>query len=607
LAPHKKDIIRLDQADTLGGVLAERVRRCPEAIAYLNYDRANGVWEETTWRAFAAEAGRWQEALRREGLEPGDRVALMMGNRREWALFDLAAQGLGLVTVPLFPNDRAENIGYLLKDSGTKLLVVEGEAQWRALEPIAQTLSHLQRILTLQPGATGLHQEARDLEPLPVALWLPQEAPTYAALPIDSDALATIVYTSGTTGRPKGVMLSHRNLLWDIGAMLECVEISRDDRFLSFLPLSHTLERTCGFYLPLVVGASVAFARSIPELPADLLDRRPTVLVSVPRIFERVYARIEDKLATESATLRALFRLTLSIGKLRFAQEQGRAGWDWRLLLWPLLDRLVARKVRERFGGHLRIAVSGGAPLSPTIAGTFLGLGVPILQGYGLTEASPVVSANTPQDNLPASIGRPLPGVEVRIGTSDELLVRAPSVMLGYWGLPAATAEAIDGEGWLHTGDQARLQDGRLFLTGRIKEVIVLSTGEKVAPADLETAIALDGLFSQVMVIGEGRPFLAALVTLDPEHYARLSAMHADLSGELARDRAGACLQRILLGRLAQCLHSFPGHAKIHRVRVIDLPWSIESGMMTATMKLRRARILETYAAELEALYQDHK
>ena len=607
MTAHTKDIIRLDQAAALGTVFVERVRRSPEQVAYLQYDREAQAWQRATWKQVATEAARWQEALRRERLRPGERIALMMSNRQEWALFDLAAQGLGLVTVPLYTNDRAENTRHVLEDSRAKLLLLETDDQWRALEPISESLASLQRILTLHPVAHNLHWDDRELRPVPVALWLPKQAPEYEARPVAPDELATIVYTSGTTGAPKGVMLSHRNILWNIDAVLQCIDVFQDDLFLSFLPLSHTLERTAGYYAPLVAGASVAFARSIPELAEDLQTLRPTVLISVPRIFERVYARIQDKLAADPPPVRALFRLARTVGLRRFAHEQGRAGWGVRLLLWPLLDRLVGQKVRARLGGRLRVAVSGGAPLSPEISELFLGLGVTLIQGYGLTETSPVISANTPQDNIPASVGRPLPGIEVRIAEADEVLVRCPSVMLGYWNLPEATAEAIDPEGWLHTGDQARIEDGHIFLTGRIKEIIVLANGEKVPPSDMEMAIAMDGLINQVMIVGEGRPFLTALVTLEPEAYARLASVEEGLTGDLAHDRYSNRLQEILLARIAERLRGFPGYAKILRLAVLDRPWSIDSGMMTPTMKIKRARVMDACRREIDALYEDHR
>jgi long-chain acyl-CoA synthetase len=253
------------------------------------------------------------------------------------------------------------------------------------------------------------------------------------------------------------------------------------------------------------------------------------------------------------------------------------------------------------------VAVSGGAPLAAEIAETFLSLGVTVIQGYGLTETSPVVSANTPDDNLPTSVGRPLPGVEVRIGAAEELLVRCPSVMLGYWNQPKATAEAIDAEGWLHTGDQARIEDRRIFLTGRIKEIIVLANGEKAPPSDMETAIAMDSLINQVVIVGEGKPFLAALVTLDPDAYAKLAGMEHDLSGDLGRDRDQSRLEEILLHRIAERLLGFPGYAAIRRLAVVEKPWNIENGMMTPTMKLKRERILEAHREDIDRLYRDHR
>lgn len=595
------DILPLEQTPTLGALFRERVRRSGDKVACVQFGAHNGRWESRTWSELGEEVARWQAAFQREGIRPGERVAVMLRNCREWMVFDQAALGLGLVTVPLYTNDRAENIGYILQDAGVRLLLIENEQQWRDLTKIQDQLAGLRRILTVQRfRPSGLQDRLTWVED-----WLRGATGELQAWGDDTNALATIMYTSGTTGRSKGVMLSHRNILWNAQAALRLIPIYPVDRFLSFLPLSHTLERTVGYYLPIMAGASIAYARSIAQLAEDLVEIRPSVLISVPRIFERFYAKIQAKLAEDSTIARKLFQLAVQVGWRRFLHSQKRSGWSPGLLLWPLLARLVAGKIQDKLGGRLRVAVSGGAPLSPDIARVFLGLGVPIVQGYGLTETSPIVSGNPIDNNIPSSIGVALPGVEVRIAEHDELLTRSPSVMIGYWNSPEATREAIDAEGWLHTGDQARREGDHLFITGRLKEIIVLANGEKVPPADMEMAIALDDLFEQVMVIGEGKPYLAALVVLNGDKYRGL-AEQLSLDPNDSETLHGKTLEQALVERIGQQLHSFPGYAQLYRVAVLDHPWSVENGMLTPTLKLRRSKILEAHQAETRSLYAGH-
>ncbi len=604
--PHT-DTILLDQAGSLAGAFRERVRRTPDRVAYIQYDPVGGDWQAYSWADTATEVSRWQRALAGEGLKRGDRVAVMLRNCREWVIFDQAALGLGLVVVPVYTNDRPENVGYILQDAGVRLLLIADEPQWQSLREIEDQLAGLTRIVSLEP----VTQVPLGPPMSSLAEWLPPAEELDHPPPLGTDEsgldeLATIVYTSGTTGRSKGVMLSHRNILSNAEACLRLIDVFPDDRMLSFLPLSHMLERTLGYYLPIMAGSQVAFARSIPELAEDLQAMRPTILISVPRIFERIHHGIQEKLAQASPLSRRLFDATVATGWRRFQHRQGRDGWSPALLGWPLLRGLVARKIQQRLGGHLRFAVSGGAALAPEIGRTFIGLGVNIQQGYGLTETSPVISANPMDDNKPDSVGVAVPGVEVRIGDNDELLTRSPSVMLGYWDNPAATAETIDADGWLHTGDQARIEeDGHIYLTGRIKEIIVLANGEKVPPADMEMAIAADELIDQVLVLGEGRPYLTALVVPEREalHDLLLRLGH-DISAPSALDDDG--VKEVFLERIRLHLHAFPGYARIHGIALLAEPWSVEEGLMTPTLKLRRARILERFADRIEALYQGH-
>ncbi|MET0089131.1 MAG: long-chain fatty acid--CoA ligase [Candidatus Thiodiazotropha sp.] len=590
----KTDYIGLSVADTLPGVFQERVRRSPDKTAYVQYDTDLERWIESSWREMAQQVARWQEALRHEQLKPGDRVAILMKNCREWVTFDMAAQGLGLVVVPLYTNDRAENIGYILQDAGVRLLLLDNAEQWQNLQQIRNQLAGLNRIVTLE------RVKPLGLQPrlVPLTDWLPDHYDAEMQVcEVPSESLATIVYTSGTTGRSKGVMLSHRNILWDMESGLKIIDIYPTDRFLSFLPLSHTLERTVGYYLAMIAGATTSYARSIPQLAEDLQIVKPTILISVPRIFERVYAKIQEKLASDSAITRGLFSRAVKIGWAHFERQQGRGQWSASQLLWPLLDQLVGQKIRDKLGGRLRIAVSGGAPLAADIAQTFIGLGVPILQGYGLTETSPIISANTHENNIPSSVGVPFPGIEIKIGDQDELLCRAPSVMLGYWNNREATAEAIDAEGWFHTGDKIKIEHGHIFITGRLKDIIVLANGEKVPPADMEMCITMDSLFEQVLVVGEGKPYLSALVSLNKDHEdaGTFDPSHLDKSSEQA-----------LLNRINAQLDNFPGYAKIVRVSLAAQPWSVENGLVTPTLKLRRNRILEQHQQDLNNLYLGH-
>ncbi|VAX06975.1 Long-chain-fatty-acid--CoA ligase [hydrothermal vent metagenome] len=595
------DTIPISQAPTLAAAFRARVKRSHDQIGYIQFDVDAERWLETTWGEMGQQVARWQAALQQESLNPGDRVALMIRNCKEWVIFEQAALGLGLVVIPLYSNDRPENIGYILQHAGVRLLLIEDNDQWQELAEIHDQLAEQLRVISLSQVQCNAQQ------PLPIIAvdWLPQKFGEIQALECQPDELTTIVYTSGTTGRSKGVMLSHHNIMWNVHAALQVCAIYPDDRFLSFLPLSHTFERTAGYYLPMVAGASVAYARSIPQLGEDLLEIRPTLLISVPRIFERVYAKIMTQVEQGSAITRMLFNTAVSIGWQHFEYQQQRAPWSPALLLWPLLERLVASKVQAKLGGRLRFAVSGGAALSPDVARLFISLGIPVQQGYGLTETSPIITYNTLQDNIPASIGTPLPGVEIRIGDNDELHTRSPSVMLGYWDNEKATKEIIDPDGWLHTGDKARIENGHVYITGRLKEIIVLATGEKIPPADMETAITLDNLFAQAIVLGEGKPFLTALVVLEEEQYRPL-ATNLGLDPDNEESLRNEKLHEVLVARVGTQLRSFPGYAQIHKIGVASEPWTVENGLITPTLKIRRLEILEQHASLAAALYVGH-
>lgn len=596
------DLIELQTVNSLPDLFRERIRHTPKAVAYRYHDPDSKAWAEITWKEMAARVGRWQVAMQAEGLAPGDRVALMLANGIDWVCFDQAALGLGLVVVPVFANDRPDNVAYILRETGARLLLVGFNEQ---SDELCRTLEAIEGLRIVVRG--GERNAGGNGPRIALEDWVP-EADSDEGLQtcvLAPDDLATIVFTSGTVGRPKGVMLSHRNILWNAWASFHANTVYANDLFLSFLPLSHMLERTTGYYLPMMAGAGVAFARSVTQLAEDLPVVRPTVLISVPRIYERVNAKLSTQLADRPAIARMLFNTAVATGWARFEHAQGRGSWRPSFLLWPLLERLVAKKVLDRLGGRIRIAVCGGAPLSHDVARVFIGLGLPVVQGYGMTELSPVVSGNCIRDNEPASVGRPLRDVEVRLGDQDELQVRSPGMMSGYLNNSEATAETIDSDGWLHTGDRAALRDGRVYITGRLKDIIVMSNGEKLPPDDMEMAIVRDPLFEQVMVLGEGKPFLVALLVLNPEEWKSLAQEHG-LDPDDRESLQNTRLSDAVCKRIGRQMEEFPGYAQVRRCALTLEPWTVEDGLLTPTLKLRRTQVMEKMADEITRLYKGH-
>jgi len=544
--------------------LLHQWRNQPQKILYRQYQE--GVWKDHNVAALLHLVGRWQAGYRNAGLQAGDRVALCMKNGIYWVAADLAALASGLVVVPLYADDNTENQAWCIENSGAKLLVTD---HLRFLSHFQSHLAHLP-VIVLVRGEAVLPAIALDA-------WLPEDGSlTIAEQP--TEELATIVYTSGTMGRPKGVMLSHGNILANLEGILDAYEVYENDSLLSVLPLSHMFERTGGYYLPLRAGAVVTYCRGINELANDLAEQEPTIVMAVPRLFERMLARIEERMKS-SPLKRWLFFCAAKAGWRRF---RGEACWhDWLTLhtIYPL----IAKPLAARLGSRISKAKMGGAALDQRVAQTFIGLGVPLLQGYGLTEAAPVVAVNREDNNDPASVGEPLPNVECRLSQQSELLVRGPNVMLGYWGNLEATHKIIDAEGWLNTGDVVEIREKRIYIRGRSKNILVLSNGEKIAPEDIEAAVVSDPVFDQVMVVGEGRPFLVLLaVTHEGDEQALLRRVNAQMK-------------------------HLPRYARIRRVISLREPWSVENGLLTPTLKIRRAAILERYQAKIEAVYAEAK
>jgi len=591
-------LIDVNSLNSLAELFRERVRRSPSKVAYRYFDKQDKKWHQLTWLQCAEIVSSYQKALNLDGLKAGDRIAIMLNNSPEWVLLEQAALGLGLVVVPLYTNDRIENVSYVLQDAGIKVLAVEGRLHLDALHEIDSQVDGLVRLLS-RDACTRYNVFSKLMT---IKDWSSQpeiKSVAVANWQAKVDELATIVYTSGTTGRPKGVMLSHKNILSNANAGgVNAIPVMHEDVFLSFLPLSHMLERTAGYYIPMITGASVAYARSVQDLAEDLLTIKPTVLISVPRIYERVYNKIYAQLEEKSPFARGLFLKAVEAGWQRFKTGQTSLGW-------PILKSLVANKVLAKLGGRLRVAICGGAPLSTEVAKTFIGLGLNLLQGYGLTETSPVISVNRLDNNDPASVGPPLDGVEVKIGENDELLAKGDCVMLGYWNNEQATRSMIDKDGWLHTGDKAKIENNRIYITGRIKEIIVLSNGEKMPPSDMEMAITMDTLFEQALVIGEGKPYLSALLVLSTDNCELISkSLHLEISD--IDDLNKPPFEKALRKRVAKCVCEFPGYAQINRVYVCRDGWTVENGLMTPTLKLKRNKIVERYQAAIDKLYAGH-
>ena len=539
--------------------------------------------------------------MARSGLRPGDRAAVLLPNGTDWVAFDLAAMANGLVTVPLYAHDSPEGIAFVLADSGARLCLIDTAARWGTLAPLVDANGALEHVW-VREGLDGIPVSPPGHRRLSTLLGaLAESRPDTSALRCAPQDVATIVYTSGTTGRPKGVMLTHSAILWNAEANTKLIPPLPSDVFLSILPLAHAFERTIGYYLSMMGGSRVVYARSVDRLQEDLATIRPTVLVAVPRLYERIYEAVRRE-AGASSLKRRIVALAASLGLELYEHRHNRGpapGLVARWMLWPLLERFVARKVLAALGGRLRVAMSGGATLPAKVAQFFAGLGLPLIEGYGLTEAGPVVTSTAIKDSLPGSVGRPLYGLEARLGEQSELIVRSPAVMQGYWRNKQATAQALSPDGWLRTGDIAEIRNGSVFITGRLKEILVLSTGEHVAPSAVEAAIQNDPLFEQVCVIGDRWPSVVAILVLNREGWlllARdLAIDPADLNVPVATDA--------ILSRISAQTRGLPPIWQVRGVLATTTPWTTGDGSLTPTLKVKRRVIEERFKEQIEALY----
>lgn len=596
----------LENLTTLPQLLVNSVERYGEREALRQFDKETKSWHSLSYAQLMARVMEWRRAYAAMNLERGTRIGILMPNSIDHACADQAALANGLVPVPLHAIDTPGASAFILSDSRAQVLVTNKLTRWKQIQAAGGDLQDLTAVIITEDEVDDETGMVRGLSE-----WL--AAGTHVVeLPEGpkEDDLAGIVYTSGTTGRPKGVMLTHGNIVSNVKATLECVFPQVGDIFLSFLPLSHTFERTAGYYLALATGCTIAYNRSVLLLADDLKTIRPTVIISVPRVYERIFARVQDKLKKSRPAARYLFDWAVEIGWRDFCRRNhlpvehtGRAWLDG--LMRPLV-RKVSSTLLDQFGGRLRIAISGGAALSSKVARTFCGLGLLIIQGYGMTEASPIIAGNNRTLNQPNTVGKPFNNVEVRLGEGDEIQIKGPSITRGYWNRPDATADAFTEDGWFRTGDVGGFNElGLLSIKGRIKEIIVTSTGEKVPPADLEAAIETDPLFSQCYVIGENRPYLSLITVVNPDEWASFAkSCGVDPADPASLDNPS--VKTSALKRAKTAAGEFPHYALPRAVVLTQEPWTIENGLITPTLKLKRGPLSKKFANVIAQLYATH-
>lgn len=601
----------LCQLKTLDQFVPARAKIAPHTEALRQFDRRSNSWERISYRDLDERIQQWRKAFCKLGLQRGDRVAILLPNGVDAICCDQAVLANGCVPVPLHAIDTAGSSAFIIADSQASVLVTNRQSRWDAIYLTHTVMPNLRHVIFTEESSPESRQDGVQQWDLESWLATGHGVTELPAAPNEED-LAAIVYTSGTTGRPKGVMLTHKNVVSNVINTLKTVSPRPGDVFLSFLPLSHTFERMAGYYLALGMGCTIVFTRSIQQLAEDFRIVRPNVIISVPRIYERIYAKVQNKLARESKFVRFLFSWAVEVGWRRFCRKYGLPITEGSFafldpIVWPILERLVSKTLLNQFGGQLRIAISGGAALNSKVAKAFCGLGLPIIQGYGMTESSPIIAGNSLSYNHPSTVGKPLPQTQVRLSEDNEIQVSSPSVMKGYWNRPQATREAFTEDGWLKTGDVGEFDsEGFLRIVGRIKEIIVTSTGEKVPPADLELAIEIDPLFEQAYVIGENRPFISTIVVLNKEEWRKL-AETLDLDPNDPESLMATVTRNAILKRIKSAVKDFPQYALPRNVHMTLEPWTIENGLLTPTLKLKRKVLAEKFAPQIQALYAGHR
>jgi long-chain acyl-CoA synthetase len=581
--------------ETLRDLFEYVVRAYPARKEMLRI-RAGRGWRTLTIRELERATRDTAARLQKAGIGPGDRVALYSENRPEWHVVDFACHLLGAVNVPLYSTLPAKQVEYIVSDAGAKVLIVSGRERARIALEVAVHIPGLRVVGVdeeLSEGLVGLAEL-----PMPSTRHRPEP------VPLGGSDLASLIYTSGTTGEPKGVMLTHSNFISQIETVRELFPVTERDVAMSFLPLSHVFERTVD-YAFFLWGAQINYVESIERVPTQLGEIRPTIMVSVPRLYERSYIKIISKVKQEGGAKRRLFEWGLRVGRqVKEAEWRGERANAFARGQYAVAKSRVFSKVLERLGGRLRFTISGGAPLAREVAEFFDIVGLPIIQGYGLTESSPVISVNQLDANRLGSVGRIVPGVEVRIESDGEILSRGPHIMKGYWRQPEASAEAVDGDGWLHTGDVGYIDsDGFLYITDRKKDIIVTSGGKNVAPQPIEGRLGATPFIAQAVLIGDKYPYLTALIV--PNYEILEAHLHDKGIRWLDREELAdhPATEELITEAVKAVNSELAVHERIRRFTVLAHELSLEEGELTPTMKVRRRVVHERYRNRIESMY----
>ena len=571
--------------------------------------KVGGEWRPISHRTLAERVRRVALGLRDLRLAPGDRVGILSENRPAWAIADYACLTAGLADVPIYPTLPAEQIPHILNDSGARVLFVSTPEQAAKVAEMRTQLQGIEHVIGFgEARFDGADMTFAELEQRGARLESAERTAQYRreALAVLPDDLATLIYTSGTTGKPKGVMLTHDNIYSNVTSSMTVLPFEGKDVALSFLPLSHILERMAGHYLMMATGASIAYAESMDTVPANLMEVRPTFVISVPRLYEKMYARVLGTALAGGAVKKQIFFWARRVGN-RYADIRLAGDRPGALLRaqYALAQKLVFSKLQARTGGRLRYFVSGGAPLAPEIIKFFYAAGMTILEGYGLTETSPVISVNTPERFRIGTVGPPIPSVEVEIAPDGEILTRGPNVMKGYYNNPEATREAIGRDGWFRTGDIGELSDGFLRITDRKKDIIVTAGGKNIAPQPIENAIKSNKYVSEVVMIGDKRKYPVLLVVPNFEQlekWARLRNLTwTDRAQLLSLPAVQQKMEQAVLGSL----HGLAAFETPKKVALLEHEFSIEAGELTPTLKVKRRVIDQHYKQLIDSLYAE--
>ncbi len=567
--------------------------------------KAGKAWRDYSWREVSDAAGRLRAGLIAAGIKPGDRIAILADNCPQWVIVDQAVLGLGAIVIPLYTTSGHEETTHVINDSGARIVAARGEDTIAKMIQLSPSMPAVESIIAMHPGAAP--RDRVDGAPGVKTFESMSAGDPVGVAEGRREDLATFIYTSGTTGPSKGVMLTHGNILANADSSLDALKLTEQDMTLSFLPVAHSFERTAGHYTVMMGGGVIAYAEGLAQIAQNLLEIQPTVLLTVPRLLEVIHSRVKRTVEAGSAVQKTLFNAAVEVGKqAAWYRHRGRAVPPHLAIPMALFRRLVFARVRSAFGERLRYLISGGAPLPTEIFEFLAAAEVPIVEGYGLTEAAPVVSVNLHGRTRFGTVGRPLKNIEVKTAADGELLVRGTNVMKGYYGREQETRETIDPEGWLHTGDIARIDaEGFIAIIDRKKEIIVLSGGKNVSPANLETRLTSDPYISQACVIGDQRKHLAALLVPNFENlgdYLKQNGLLGKSPEELV---AESKFRSLYQQRLREFNKSLSDVEAIAGFTLLAQPFSQENGELTPTLKVRRRVVQQHYREQIEAMFRD--